>query len=335
MQFSWLEGVSKKWKDILVIGRTIERDGKKYHIIGMTMEEEAQLYIIEPYEEEKRRNPKKKHTQRMILKEQEMKSFSYLHCREFRIGNRKLCTQGGCGGPLMNENYEEIKLFLDMMDAGWKVPEWLKDEDWDRLQLVTLRIANLKRLPKYTSDMPIMIKHDLGYEKHVLHRAKSIVLEVGKPISFQFTAHDGERVQCHINHVMLIDVWEDAKKQFSDVKYRERFTEEQLQEIESHYYETLRQNCPKGMCYIGIEYECSRDIILQFYSKKFLDSYPETHSGSASFLMMRLKPDHKTGTHGLPMKGYAIDTPFSPDTSAVPVELLFYMEKTEAWEEQV
>ena len=51
--------------------------------------------------------------------------------------------------------------------------------------------------------------------------------------------------------------------------------------------------------------------------------------------MMRLKPDKKTGIHGLPLKGYAIDTPFSPDTTAVSVELLFYLEKTEAWEECV
>lgn len=335
MQFSWLEGVSKKWKDILVIGKTIERDGEKCHIIGMTMEEDAKLYIIEPYEERKRRNLKKKRTQRMILKEQEIESISYLHCREFKIGNKKLCTQGGCGGVLMPENYEEIKLFLDMMDAGWKIPEWLKNEDWDRLQLVTLKIANLKRLPKYSSDMLITIKHDPVPEKHLLNRAKSITIEIGKSFSFQFTAHDGEKVQCHINNVTLIDVWEDAKKQFGDVKYRERFTEEQLQEIESNYYEALRQNCPKGMCYIGIEYECSRDINLQFYSKDFLESYPETHSGSATFLVMRLKPDKKIGIHGLPLKGYAIDTPFTPDTTAVSVELLFYMEKTEAWEECV
>lgn len=89
------------------------------------------------------------------------------------------------------------------------------------------------------------------------------------------------------------------------------------------------------MCYIGIEYECSRDINLQFYSKDFLESYPETHSGSAAFLLMRLKPDKKTGIHGLPLKGYVIDTPFAPDTTAVSVELLFYMEKTQAWEEYV
>lgn len=212
MQFSWLEGVGKKWKDILVIGRTIERDGKKYHMIGMTMEEDAKLYFIEPYEERKRRNPKKKRTQRMILKEQEIESISYLHCRELKIGSKKLCTQGGCGGALMPENYEEIKLFFDMMDAGWKIPEWLKDEDWNRLRLVTLKIDNLKRLPKYSSNMLITIKHDPVPEKHLLKRAKSITTEIGKSFSFQFTAHDGEKVQCHINNVMLIDVWEDARK---------------------------------------------------------------------------------------------------------------------------
>ncbi len=335
MQFSWLEGISKKWKEILVIGRTFEHDGKKYHMIGMTMEENATLYIIEPYEEQKSRNPKKKYTQRMILKAQEPMDISYLHCREFKIGNKKLCTQGGCGGPLMSENYEEIKLFLDMMDAGWKIPEWLKNEDWDRLQLVSLEIANLKRLPKYSSDMPIMIKHDSVPKKYLLNRAKSISLEIGKSISFQFTAHDGEKVQCYINNVLLIDVWEDAKKQFDDSKYREHFTEEQLQEIKNNYYEALRQNCPKGMCYIGIEYECSKNISLHFYAKDFLESYPETHSGSAMFLMMRYKPDKKTGTHGLPLKGYAIDTPFSPDTTTIPAELLFYMEITEAWEEYI
>lgn len=118
MQFSWLEGVSKKWRGILVIGRTIERDGKRYHIVGMTMEEAATLYILEPSEERKKRDPKKKRTQRMILREQETESYSYMQCREFKIGSRKMCTQSACAGDLIPENYEEIKLFLDMMEIG-------------------------------------------------------------------------------------------------------------------------------------------------------------------------------------------------------------------------
>ncbi len=88
MQFSWLEGVNKKWKEILVIGRTIERDGKRYHIVGMTREEAANIYIIEPYEERKIRDAKKRCTQRMILKEQEIGGDSYMQCPEFQIGSK-------------------------------------------------------------------------------------------------------------------------------------------------------------------------------------------------------------------------------------------------------
>lgn len=335
MRFSWLEGISKKWKEILVIGRTVECGGRKCHIIGMTLAEEARLYIIEPCEGQKGYRHTKKRTQRMILKEQEAGRDSFLNCPELRIGSRKLCTQSGCGGVLRPDSYEEIRLFLDMMDAGWQIPDWLKEEDWDRLQLDTLTFAGVKRLPRYSPDMPIVIKHGHTVEKHLLNRAKSIVLEPGKPCSFQITAHDGGRVQCHINDVILVDMWEEADRRFDDVRYRERFTQEQLQEIKSQYCEALRQSCPMGMCYIGIEYECSRDISLQFYAKAFLDSCPQSHSGSASFFVMQWKPDKKTGIHGLPLKGCAIDVPFPPDTTAVAAEMLFYMEIKEPWEERV
>ena len=89
------------------------------------------------------------------------------------------------------------------------------------------------------------------------------------------------------------------------------------------------------MCYIGIEYECSKEIQLQFYSKEFLKSVPETHGGSSTFLLMRVKPDKKIGTHGLPLRGCVIQTPVSPDTTIIPAELFSYLEKAEGWEEIV
>ena len=51
MKFLYLEDFHKIWNDILVIGKTIKRDNKKCHIIGMTLADEAKLYIIEPYNE--------------------------------------------------------------------------------------------------------------------------------------------------------------------------------------------------------------------------------------------------------------------------------------------
>ena len=60
MKFSYLENAYRTWDDILVIGKTIERGNKKYHIIGMTLYSEAKLYIIEPYTEPENCIPGKK-----------------------------------------------------------------------------------------------------------------------------------------------------------------------------------------------------------------------------------------------------------------------------------
>ena len=58
MNYSILSDCHKEWQNILVIGKTIERDDRKYHIVGMTLSDEANLYIIEPYDKREPRNRK-------------------------------------------------------------------------------------------------------------------------------------------------------------------------------------------------------------------------------------------------------------------------------------
>lgn len=346
MNFSLLEGFYKKWNEILVIGKTIEHDNGKYHIIGMTLSDEACLYIIEPYSEPANLGSKRRgaRSQRRTLKENSQydasqeNTLSYLNCREFIIGSERLSVQGGTGGSLKysEEDYGTIRIFFDMIDAGWEIPEWLKNADWDSLQLVTLNISDLQKLPDYRPNTPITIKHDTGCIRHLLE--KNITLNVGKSRSFSFIDNYGDEVWCHINNVTLIDVWKDAKEQFDRLNTPEmaekfKFTQEQLEESQKHMYAALSQSCPEGMFYIGIEYECSKDINLQFYSKQYLNSRPEVSHGSSSFLLMSLKPDSKTGVHNLPLKGAVIQTPVSADTVKIPAELFCYLEKTAEWEE--
>ena len=335
MNFSFLEGFHTTWRDILVIGKTIERDNQKYHIVGMTLSDEAKLYIIEPYTETE--SPRKRGVCniRKMLKAHDVPDTSYLHCSAFYLGNKKMQTQGGCGGPLMysKDDYGTIQLFFDMMSAGWEVPEWLKDEDFDNIQLVTITIAGLNKLPKYSPEMPITIVHEPSFNKYLLE--KTITLHVGKSRSFSFTDHCGDMVQCHINNVTLIDVWKDTEKQFADPKLTERFSPEQIQQAKEHSYAALEQSCPKGMCYVGLEYECSKNLDLIFYSKQYLSSRPQEQKGSSTFFLMRLKPDQKTGAHGLPLKGCMIQTPLSPDTTIIPAELFLYHERIEGWTETV
>lgn len=337
MQLSYLEEIPSEWRRVLMIGRTAEHNGKKYHIVGMTSGDKLQIHILEPFEEPEppARRRKNAGNQRKCLKEHRESGFSYLHCSEITIGGRKLKIQGGSGSPLKysEQDYRTITLFLDMMRAGWTVPDWLREKEWEELQLVTLKIAGLKRLPGYSPQMPILIKHRPDSIRHIVE--KTITLTVGKKRSFSFLDHDGEQVWCHINDVTLIDVWEDTEKQFQNPKYIKKVSPEQLAEIKESCYKALEQNCPQGMCYIGIEYECSKDFSLQFYTKEYLSSYPECRSGSAFFFLMRLKPDKHTGTHGLPLKGCVMQTPLSPDTVKIPAELFSYQEKRKEWEEQI
>ncbi len=337
MQLSYLEEIPNEWHKLLVIGRTIERDDKKYHIIGMTIGECANLYILEPFTEPEHsgRRQRAHCNNRARLKQYEERQESYLHCSEISLGDKRLKIQGGSGSPLhfADRDFRTICLFVDMMRAGWKVPDWLKEEEWDNLQLVTLHIADLKRPPKYTPDMPIIIKHRPGHIQHIIE--KTVTLTVGKSRTFSFKDHCGEEVQCYINRVTLIDVWKDIERQFQDPRYIKKLTSERLQEAKEHCRKALEQSVPEGMCYVGIEYECSKDISLQFCAKEYLRSYPESHNGSASFLMMNLKPDQETGTHGLPLKGAVIQTPVSPDTVKIPAEMFMYFERTKEWEEQI
>lgn len=338
MQLSYLEEIPNEYQKVLVIGKTIKRDGQKYHIVGMSSGRTVQLHILEPFLEKERARPVRRRSvrQRRQLKEQGDQGFnSYLHCREFQLGDKKIKMQGGSGGSLKysEQDYRTITLFIDMMRAGWNPPDWLKNEDWNHLQLVSLTAANLKRLPKYTPDMPITILHHPDSVRHLLE--KSVTFIVGKARSLCFTDHMGDKVWCHINRVTLIDVWEDSERQFNDPRYVKKVTPEQLQEVKEHCYRALEESCPRGMCYFGIEYECSKDYSLQFYAREYLNSYPECGNGSAVFFLMHLKPDRKTGVHGLPLKGCAIQTAVAPDTMKMPAELFCYYEKVAAWEESV
>ncbi len=333
MKFSSLESFHSKWRDILVIGKTIERNGKKYHIVGITLSDETKLYMIEPYMKPKSRNRKGTRNHRRILKEHESHEYGYLHCSDLCLGGEHLKIQGGMESPVNFDDYGMLRLFFDMMSAGWAIPEWLKATDCDNLMLLTLNIADVEKLPRFTPQTPVTITHRPNPIQHILE--KTVTLTVGKSRSFPFMDCHGDEVFCHINSVALIDVWKNTEEELNNPKLAERFSPEQLKEAAKHSYDALAQCCPKGMYYIGIEYECSKNYDLTFYSKQYLKSRPETHQGSSHFLMMRLKPDQETGTHGLPLKGCVIQTPVPPDTAKIPAELFLYHEKADEWTETI
>lgn len=337
MNFSLLADCCQKWRDILVLGRTIERDGKQYHIIGMTLADEAKLYLLEPNcaSTSAQTSPKRSHTRRKMMKQHDEHNLCYLDCSAFCFGNQKLTVQGGSGGCLAYElhNYGVIQLFCDMIGAGWEIPTWLQHVEWNDLQLVTLNLGNLKKLPRVTSETPILIKHRPDPKIHIIE--KTVTLRVGQKRSFCFTDAHGDKVRCYINRVSVMDVWRTMEEQFALPKYTKRVPPEQLQKMKCHCFEVLGQSCPKGMCYFAVEYECSKEMGLQFYAKQFLQSSPGQGAGNGASMGMILKPDEKTGEHNLSLRSCVIQTAVSPDTSEMVAELFSGYEKVDEWEERV
>ena len=334
MNFGILESQRMCWQEVLAIGKTVVHDGRRCHIAGMTRGIlETKLYIIEPFQAP---GPRRKgvRTHRRDLKENTGPDVRYFNCGFIRLGDQTLKIQGGSCGPLRDsaQDYELVQLSFALLDAGWVIPEWLKEEDWENLQLVSMNVQ-AEKLPEYRAGMPIVIGHNPNPVQHFVE--KPVMLQVGRSRTFSFQDRSGETVQCYINRVTLLDMWKNAEEQFQDPRYREIATPEQIQNTQKQLFEVLEQTCPRGMYYVQVEYECSKDLSLQFYAREFLRARPEVHTGSASSIMVIAKPDRPTGTHGLPLKGCVLQTPVGPDTVKIPAELFCCVERAEKWEERI
>ena len=133
MRFSFLKEACEAWDDLLVIGKTIERDTGNYHILGMTSGDETKLYVIEPYAQGAyaRRKRTGARTHRRLEKELPEQAFSYLHCSDFYLGQQRLCVSGGTAQPMgdASQEYGMLQLFFAMLRAGWRIPPWLECAD--------------------------------------------------------------------------------------------------------------------------------------------------------------------------------------------------------------
>ena len=157
----------------------------------------------------------------------------------------------------------------------------------------------------------------------------------GEEAEIPFSLEDGRSGICYVNRVYPIDVWRENEERFKDPRYLEIVSEEELEKQKKEFFEGLEQDCPRGMCYLGIEYECTLDGNLTFYDKAFLDGEPAEHKGSARIMMMLLRPDEPFGKHGLRQHGCVIQTPVLPEIREIEAELFFYMEMLDEEEMKV
>ena len=267
MKFTWLEQACRSWRDIRVIGKSLQQGDRRYHIAGMALGEEARLYVLGPYlETDEPRRPAR--TQRQLQRGSGMWVDTYLGLEEIRIGTRRLRVEGSTGQPLLVNHFlsEEIWVLYEFLRAGWEVPGWLKELDWECLELWTLELSGIKRLPPYTPDTPILLRHGAQTVRHLLE--KPVTLTVGQSRTLSFTDHRGETVRCYINGVSLVDVWGEVDRMLQDPCRWAGLPPEQVQPIKEGILSALEHKCPRGMYSLGLEYECRQDLSLQFYTDR-------------------------------------------------------------------
>lgn len=323
-----------QYDEIKVIGKEVQKEGKPYHIIGMTLKErKVHLYILELTESLAEREPWREKTPRESMKEsmeEDRNSSFFMHIREFRNGDKVYETAGACSGAIEQGDFgEAYMLFTRMYEDGWSMPKdsVFIDAPWEMLSLTKIELRDeYDKLPDWSEFMEVLI---MPVPANVAVE-NSVFLEVGKTTEIEFSLKDGNRAVCYINKVELMDVWADQEKKFSDSDYREKMlqhmSEDEFEQMKNQFRQILEEHCPKGKHYLVVEYECSEDISLNFYDKEYLDTVPKPREGSASSMFMRVKPDKELGKHGLKLRGSVIQKPMDGDVKGLEAELFSYSE---------
>lgn len=339
MNFRHLDRMIKaaSYDEIKIIGKDVELDGHLAHIIGMTLKDKKAfvygLELLEHYDDTEENFcalADETHRKQMINNCNNEKNIVFLRVREFRSGGKVYEVAGADSSVTQNYNMaEHILFYLKIRECGWEIPgkSPLYTQNWENLQLSAIELKDeMEELPDWMTDLEIVT--DSHSKTEVLEIP--VTLTCGEQPAVSFKLKDGTQAECYINKICLSDVWADFEHRFEDEEYQKKVLKHisvtEFQKMKVDCEEALLAECPRGRCYILVEYECSADVALNFYAASYLDSKPQVHSGKASSLLIMHRPDKEVGLHGLKLRGCIIQTPVSTDTTELEAELFSYTE---------
>lgn len=334
------------YDEVKVIGKDIEIDGRYAHIIGMTLKDkQAFVYALElversdAVEEIFQSVTDRTHRQQMKDSYESEMNIAFLRVKEFHSNGKVYEVAGASSSKADNCNMADHMLFyIKMRENGWKMPEEspLYTADWSCLQMSVIELSDeMEELPDWGMDLEVVKDSDSKTE--ILEIPVTLICGENSVISFDLG--DGTQAECYINKICLKDVWADHERRFADEEYINRLLEhvsvEELQKMKEQCEEALLMECPRGKCYMLVEYECSKEVALNFYAASYLDSKPQVHSGSATSLLIMHRPQAKVGTHGLKLRGCVIQTPIESNATSLEAELFSYTEIVKKYTEKL
>ena len=214
------------------------------------------------------------------------------------------------------------------MEAGVDFTS-IEEVSFDELVLGGYQVQDGFGFPKINAEMDITVALNTRNESFemLLEPSHRFCLEMGDQDisrSFRDPATDNE-IKYYISCASRQDIWGETLKQMQDENtfkiWREQGLDETaIEQALSTWQESVEKICPKGHELLVLEYECSDNRQLNFYTTEYLDSIPEnTGSSTAVFLFGSAK---KKSRHGHDVRSCLLKTVPAGFDEAVEVELM-------------
>lgn len=326
-----------RFDEVKVIGKDICVDGQWIHIACMGRKKEEAYFCILEQQPALEEQPvwKVDQTRRESLLESAKESVGCaFHIKEITLGENTFELQGGSAGNIAQqaEKVQAYLFFQQMIENGWRVSEesCFYQLDWNHIGLVELRLRDsCEKLPELTGEIT-QLTLGPSYKSYIIQRP--VKLEQGKTNELQFVLEEnGEEVICYINRVCMMEPLAEERKHFDDVQYQETalqyVTKEEFEKMRKTTLEAIEADCPSGMGYFTIEYECTKEnLSAQFYAVADLDHIPVPGPDGTAMIMMGGRPESETGPHGYRNHCHVVQYAVPVDTSVMETELFTVME---------
>lgn len=322
-----------RFDEAKIIGKDICTDDGWIHIVSLTRRDhKAYLCVLEQQDwpDEMPCGERGMTHRESMLRHARENGGAALGIKQVKIGADEFQMQSGsCGNLGQQENIEAFIFFQQMMTEGWSLSEEspFYSLSWNRMGLAELELADeYEKLPELRGEISFTAR--TAHRTHVLELP--VRLERGGAGQQSFLIEGKGEVLCHINRVDVINPREDVMKTFDSPQYREmvlqHWTLEEFEERRKSILEMVEAECPEGMGYFAVEYECTADeLSVQIYAAELLDSVPEPKDHTSA-LFLHTKPEKETGPHGLRSRCVIVQHPVPLETEVLDAELFTVVE---------
>lgn len=156
----------------------------------------------------------------------------------------------------------------------------------DELCIFEYTFSNNVELSNLNNNLPMVLTFSNEIKRGKVN--KNLNLKMGEYGGKKYSFRDKvtkEKQFMYIDRLIHYDIWEEAKTQFDNPRYKQVATDEQIEEMKKEYFKSLPSICPQGMDLAVLEYETEDESNLNIYTKEFLNEKVKISDKAFSILL--------------------------------------------------